>query len=352
MKLTKSYFVFGIILVLIIVLGYLIFNPYKIIENTDNIIIKDNVVDLDSLTLRQKISQMIVVRGDSGEMDFTNLNIGGIFLDRQKSKEDYKQLIKRYQDSSKIRLFVSTDLEGAWTPFREEELQFPYFSEIKDKEEAREIGLAHKNLLRGVGFTLNFAPVAEYSDDVYGGRSFIGTDEEIKNKIEGYIQGLQEGIMGTCKHYPGNSMEKNLHYVRDTQKISTRDLELFELCIDNNISAIMVSHQIAQGEVDSNGKPSTVSKEVIDNLNYDGLIIADEINMQALKSFYYLNKAELYVDLINAGNHVILDFDLDSKDVNRLILNIEKKVNGEEIDKGLIDNSVRKILLAKGYLVI
>jgi len=353
MRIKKSYFVLVLILVLIMFLFYLFFKPVEITENTDNLIIENNVVDLNSLTLRQKIAQMIIVRGDSEDIGFTKLNIGGIFLDRQNSKYDYEELIKKYQDNSKLKLLISTDLEGAWTPFKEKRLRFPYFSEIKTSQEAYEIGLEHRDFLKKVGFNLNFAPVAEYSDDVYGGRAFTGTDQEIKDKLESYIKGLQENVMGTCKHYPGKGMIKNLHYIRDTQTISKEDLELFELCINNNISAIMIGHQISEGELDSNGKPGTVSKNVIDSLeDFQGLIIADEINMQALKSFYYLNKVELYVDLINAGNEVILDFDLNSKEVYKLILNIEKEVEKGKIDENKIDENVREILLSKGYEIV
>jgi beta-N-acetylhexosaminidase len=212
-------------------------------ENTDNIIIEKDFIDFDSLTLKQKIAQMIFV-SDNGNLDLTEQNIGGIFLTKQKEREKCRQRILDYQNKSKIRLFISADMEGAWSPF--EFVGFPSFSEIKNREEAYNIGREQGGLLKQIGFNLNFAPVAEYSDSVYGGRAFTGTDREVEEKLEGYITGLQESVSGICKHYPGKGMIKNLHFRKDRQKIEKRDLNLFEVCFKNNISGVMVGHQIVE----------------------------------------------------------------------------------------------------------
>ncbi|MCK4647788.1 hypothetical protein KAT24_02575 [Candidatus Pacearchaeota archaeon] len=321
-------------------------------ENTDNIIIDNSTIQFDSLTLRQKIAQMIVVKGENKKNIYlTNLNIGGIYLYKQKFEEDYSSLISEYQNASKIKLFVSADLEGVWNPFSNFQ-EFPKFSEITTKEEAYNVGLEHGKILKRVGFNINFAPVAEVSDNVYGGRVFIGTEKDVKEKLENYIKGLQKNVLGTCKHYPGKGMIKNLHDRIDKQIILKEDLELFDICIKNNISAMMVGHQIVSGEVDSNAKPSSVSKEIIDNLNnFSGLIISDEINMAGLKRFYLFNKKALYRDLINSGENLILDFKLTPVSAYKLLNKLEKLVKSGKIDEDKINQSVKKILIAKGYKV-
>lgn len=352
----KFILIFGLICILIIILFFiknLIFSN-EIIVSTENILLKNNTLNLSSLTTQQKIGQMIIVRGDWEEYDYAQLNVGGIFLDRQKSEKAYSEIIKNFQSKSKIKLFVATDLEGAWTPFHDSDPlhDFPFFSEINTPEEAFDVGKAHGELLKRIGFNLNFAPVSEFTDEAYGGRVFLGSEEEIKNKISSYIQGLQLNVFGTCKHYPGNSLIKNLHETTDYQNISKKDLELFEICEENNISSIMVSHQIVTGELDSKGKPSTVSKEVISSLNgYGGLIIADEINMNGLRDFYE-TKIDLYVDLINSGEELILDFELNPKELEKLLEELEEKVEKGEINREKVDNAVRKILIKKGYEIL
>ena len=45
-------------------------------------------IDLSSLTLKQKIAQMLIVSGDKYDSRFTELGVGGIFLGKQTTKED------------------------------------------------------------------------------------------------------------------------------------------------------------------------------------------------------------------------------------------------------------------------
>ena len=353
----KKVFVFGLIILFLVFGGYLIFSFFYQPElpsvNAENIIFEDGAVVLDSMTIEQKLAQMIVVRGDSGDFEFTNLSVGGIFLDRQDSEEEYRDMINEYQSSSGIKLFVSTDLEGAWTPFHDPEphQEFPHFSDIESSDEAYDIGTRHGELLKDIGFNLNFAPVAEYADEAYGGRVFMGSKEEISNNIASYISGLQQNVLGTCKHYPGNAMKANLHFVSDKQVISEDDLELFDICYENNVSSIMVSHHIVYGEVDSLGRPSSVSEGVVSSIDDSVLVIADEINMRSLSNFYS-DKAELYVDLVNSGENLILDFHLSPFELYSLVGELKIKVDSGEIDSSRVDISVRKILKLKGYEVV
>jgi beta-N-acetylhexosaminidase len=340
---------------LILIFVFLFLNQVRDFSNTENIVIDDGKIDLNSLTLQQKMAQMIMVRGDKKNFNYNKMNVGGIFLDRQDSEEEYKELILNYQNNSKINLIVATDMEGAWTPFRknvEEHQKFPDFTEIETKEEAYSVGKMQGLLLDSIGFNLNFAPVAEYEDLAYGGRVFSGNESQIQEKVIYYIRGLQENVFGTCKHYPGKSLLKNLHDETDMRTIEKKDIEIFEKCIENNISSIMVSHQIVEGVIDSEGKPSTISSEVIDTLgDFEGLIIADEINMKGLSSFYS-DKINLYVDLINSGEEFILDFYLSDKEMKKLLENLEEKVLAGEIEKEKINEAVIKILEMKGYEVI
>ncbi len=341
-------FNFGWILIVFFLI--LIFLFYFLNSGNENIVVEGNLIKFDSLTLKQKIAQMVMVRGDGKDYGFNDLMIGGIFLDRQESEENYEEVIKNFQKDAKISLIVATDLEGAWNPF-EGYLDFPSFVEINSSEEANIVGFEHGKVLNEIGFNLNFAPVAEYSDGVYGGRTFSGSNEEIADKVGAYILGLQLNVKGVCKHYPGNSMEKNLHEVSDQQVISEKDLYLFDVCLENNISAIMIGHQIATGILDSRGEPSTVSQEVVSGVKDSVLVISDEINMAGLGDFYS-EKVELYGDLINAGENLILDFDLNVDDAGNLIEEIEKRVGEGFIEMGKIDESVKKILTFKRYKIV
>jgi beta-N-acetylhexosaminidase len=312
-------------------------------------------INLSQMPLKEKIAQMIMIRGDNFDSRFTELKIGGIFLTQQKTEEDYKKLIEKYQSKSKIRLLVATDLEGYWNPF-------PFYnskslSEIKTKEEAYNLGKEHAQILKNLGFNLDFSPIAEEKNTVWPGRSFTGSHEEIKEKISFYINGLQDNkIMATAKHYPGGSMIKDPHKFKVMAKIEESDLDLFNEAIKNNVSAIMIGHPMVSGAIDSKGKQSTVSKEVISTLRKDfsGLIVTDAISMLGLKISYLFRSNGLYVDLVSSGNDLILDLPLKFSNYNRVkngINAIEKAVKKGKISQERIDVSVKRILERKGYLV-
>jgi beta-N-acetylhexosaminidase len=357
MIIRSTLFYFAIILTVLIVLVCIFyFSPYLFLkhkielENTFNIEINNGTIDFSSLTLKQKIAQMIIVRGDFEDTQFTNLNIGGIFLDKQKTNEEYSKLIMAYQKTSKIKLFVSTDLEGAWNPFNNFK-DFPKFSEINSSNEAYNAGFEEGKLMKEIGFNLNFAPVAEFNDEVYGGRSFNGSKEEIKEKLISYILGIQKNVFGVCKHYPGKGLIKNTHWTRDYEEISLEDLELFQTCFENNISGVMVGHQITYGAVSSEGRPSSVSNEVIKTIPKNILIISDSINMMGLKSYYFLNKGKMYADLINSGENIILDLNSNSGEIYKTINLVEDMVKKKLISENKINEDVLNILKLKGYEV-
>lgn len=69
-------------------------------------------VSLSSLTLQEKIGQLIIVKPEGlNEKYIKELYIGGIFLKTKKSAERYMEIISFYQNNSKIKLFVAADME-------------------------------------------------------------------------------------------------------------------------------------------------------------------------------------------------------------------------------------------------
>lgn len=315
-------------------------------------IVSSQEINLSSLSLDEKLAQMIIIRGDKFDERFLSLGVGGIFLDKQQTREDYIDLISKYQNNSKINLFVSTDMEGYWNPFKF--YQTKNFSQIKNKQEAYNLGKEHSKVLKEIGFNIDFSPVVETKNKVWPGRSFNGNVNEIKEKIEGYITGLQEdGILATAKHYPGGSLIKNPHIFKVKAKISNEDIEFFDVAIKNNVSAIMISHASVYGAVDSKGKQCTISEAIISGLRkkFKGLIITDEINMLGLKWSYLLNSNKIYIDLINAGNDVILDFSSYNK-VKKRIEETKKAVNSGKISEEKINEHVKRILERKGYKIL
>jgi len=311
---------------------------------------------LSKLTLREKLGQLLIVKPHGlNEKYLTELNIGGIFLKNLKTRYDYANTIAYYQQNSKIKLFVATDMEGYYNPFPF--YKSPSFGEIKDDQEAYELGLEHGKVLSELNFNLNFSPVVEIKNNVWPGRTFKGlTKQEIFEKISAYIKGLHRyNIKATAKHYPGGSLVKNPHLKKFKTEISQDDLDYFNFAMKEGVEAIMVGHPVVYGAVDSKNKQSSLSREILEPLRkkFNGLIITDAITMLGLRISYLFYLKKIYADLIRAGNDIILDTHINSNfyDIKRRLGELENQVKQGKLSMSVVDNRVRRILEAKGYVV-
>ena len=312
------------------------------------------VVSLDSLTLSEKIAQMIITYGDEQNRDrLQSMNIGGVYLGKKPTKFAFIHSVKYLQQGATIPFFVAIDLEGCETPI--ESVDFPAPNEIKTNEEAYLTGVRAGILLKELGAHINLAPVVDLEDTIWNCRSFIGSPEEISEKAQAYIAGIQEqGIIATAKHYPGKTLSiDDPHHFIVSATIDRDDLMPFERAIDQGVSAIMVSHLIVNGEVDSEFKPAVVSEKLIRNLRnkFPGLIISDDIHMRGLSNLYS-NNGQKYVEVFKAGNDLILNLDTNIAGIEHMLAVVEKAVRNGEIDEKMIDDSVTRILNAKGIKVV
>jgi beta-N-acetylhexosaminidase len=313
-------------------------------------------INISEMSLDEKIGQMILVRPDSlNEKYVSELHVGGIFLSKQITKEEYSEYVNFYKNKSKTKLFVAADMEGYWNPFSEF-YKSKTFGEINSSEEAYNLGKSHGKILNEIGFNLDFSPIVELSDrnKVWPGRSFIGTNEEVKQKISSYIEGLHsENIFATAKHYPGGNLIKNPHLFKYKVNATKQELEMFDTAINSSVDFIMVGHPIIYGELNSNGKQATISPEVIQPLKkkFEGIIITDAVTMLGLRISYLFNFKKVYPDLVLAGNDIILDTHVNSnyKKILRRRNEIKKSVLEGKISEGRIDESVKRILEKKGY---
>lgn len=313
-------------------------------------------INLSQMNLKEKIGQLVIVKPIGLNKDYLiELHVGGIFLNSLDSQQDYMEAIEFYQDNSKIKLLVATDMEGYWNPFNF--YKSPNFGEISDEQDAYDLGLEHGKILSETGFNLDFSPVVETRNSVWLGRSFTGTPEEIKKKISAYIEGLQkQNISATAKHYPGGSLIKNPHLLKFKTEIFQQDLDYFDFAIEKNVGAIMVGHPIVYGVVNSNKKQASVSKEIIMPLRekFQGLIITDAVTMLGLRLSYPFNFRKIYPELIRAGNDIVLDTHKNSgyNAIKRRMNELERQAEKDSYLRQRIDESVKKILEKKGYSVV
>ncbi len=321
----------------------------------ENINVYDRYVDLSTMTLRQKIAQMLIVYGHNDNKKFyQDLNVGGIFLTAMEKPSGFVETTNYFQSGAKIPFLFTTDVEGCVNTLANF-AKFPPFSEIETEDAAFAVGKSQGEVMASLGLHVNFAPVVDLSDSIWKCRSFPGTPEEISRKASSYIAGLQsQGVIATTKHYPGRTLDvKDPHRLTAAAEITKDDILPFRETIRSGVKAVMVSHVTASGEVFSDGKPAVVSRRAIDAIGkFDGLIITDDINMLGLKRYYNNNDEQMYVDLFAAGNDMVLDVAAGPQEITKIIDTVEAAVNRGDISEQQIDNSVRKILKAKGFEVV
>ncbi len=327
----------------------------KLISSHGEIIVRDGVIDLDDLTIEQKVAQMIVVAGQSYHKEaWDKLGVGGIHMYAHGSASEFKSVISSFQEGKTVPYLVSVDLEGCLNPLAAFYQSVPA-ANIRTPGEAFQKGVEDGMELSRLGFTLNYAPVVDLEDTIWGCRTFPGTVEDKEILAQSYILGLQDtGVIATAKHYPGQALViSDPHKFLVSADITSDDVAPYEyLFRKGDVKAVMVTHVIGSGVIDSHGVPAVVDPEVISSIRsrFDGLIITDEIMMLGLKN-YFSSTDDMYLAVFKAGSDVVLNFNEDPYEIEKMITVVSGAVRSGEIDIHSIDASVTRILEAKGFIV-
>ena len=159
------------------------------------------------------------------------------------------------------------------------------------------------------------------------------------------------GIISVYKHFPGHgNTSEDSHYTlpvitKTKEELMNLELKPFIEAINNGADVIMIGH-LAVPSITKDDTPASLSKEIItdllkNELGYNGLVITDALNMDALTNEY--TEEEIYVNAINAGVDILLMPDFD----NEMIEIITNAIANGTIAIEEIDNSVEKILELK-----
>jgi len=329
-------------------------------QNTDFFTHTTNTVNISQMPLRYKITQMFIVNHIDSLKDYYKENkFGGVYVVKPDEKEKFLEISSFYNCNDCIHTFITVDLEGRYSnPFSKFK-EFACASDIMSSDEAYILGDEQGKLLKELGIDVTYTPVLDLEDNIWHCRNFENfkqNPEELTKVAISYLEGLHNhDIIAVAKHYPGKTLEaEDLHKGLLYVNLSEQDIIPF-IKIKNYADGIMITHTISSGRINSYNKPCTISEQVIDDLNHNGLIVTDDIGMEGLKSYYTNNDIpidELYIDVINAGNDLIIFFELDINKIEHIIDVIEQAVKNNKIDVKTINKSVVKILNEKGIKVV
>src|ERR1700751_3591206 len=176
----------------------------------------DPATILAAMSTRDKLAQLLMVgvrNGDDAKTVVTDHHVGGIFIG---SWTDLSMLtngtVKNLSASTALPVAISVDEEGGRVA-RLSSLIGPtpsarVLAKTHTADEVYGIALDRGHRMRGLGITIDFAPVVDVTDapdGVIGDRSF-GSDPAVVTAYAGaYARGLRDaGLLPVLKHFPGH----------------------------------------------------------------------------------------------------------------------------------------------------
>lgn len=369
------------ILVSVLVIGCLVFIwkdelfGKKVDNNSSNLndVKKDNVSTelfgkyydaaskiMKDMTLEEKIGQLFLVRYDKNLASswVSDYYPGGFVMFAKdfanQTKDSIKEEIDNLQSISKIPLVIAVDEEGGYVTrvsrysnFRDSKFLSPreYYDtggeELLEKTEKEKA-----TLLLSTGINLNLAPVADVSvnsNDFINNRTFNRGARDTAVLIGKMVNYANEvGISSSLKHFPGYGNNVDTHTgvaidERSYENFLENDYLPFKEGIKNRVPTVLVSHNIINC-IDSR-YPATLSKKVIaelrEKLNFSGVVITDDLSMDAVNS--YVEDGSAAVLAVNAGDDLII-----TSDFVKMYREVYQAVTDKKIDIKTIDQAVKR----------
>lgn len=153
---------------------------------------------------------------------------------------------------------------------------------------------AQAHELRSLGFTLDFAPVADVTvgaaDPAINVRSAGSDPERVADIVSAASTGYSTGgILSSAKHFPGHgALTTDSHEglpvsEESIEEMADRDRVPFEAAVEAGTPTVMMGHIGLPGAEEV---PATLNPEAYealrDTLDYDGLVVTDALNMGAI----------------------------------------------------------------------
>lgn len=281
------------------------------------------------LSLPELAGQVIVASyaGTAAPMDLVNeLNLGGVivFADNISSTEQIQEVNADLVSAAQRPwpLFLSVDQEGGIVERVQGDVtRFPAFMSAGaagDPALTEAAAAASGAELRGLGFTVDFAPDADVTsgpdDPTIGSRSAGSDPEVVAEQMTAAVKGyLSAGVVPVIKHFPGHgSVPADSHTSLPVQNRTRRDLDRvdllpFERGVASGMPSVMVGHIDVQ-DVDP-GEPSSMSGRVTTgilrrDLGFEGLVVTDSLQMAGVAATR--DSAESAVQALLVGADVLL----------------------------------------------
>jgi len=359
-------FIFGCV-------GYLQaqFSPQNITKDLDKKAVKYADSLYAKLSMDERIGQLYIValytNKDQNHISGVRKlveqeRIGGIIL-MQDDAEQEIALVNEFQKKSRIPMLFGMDAEWGLYQRIKTAHKFPWamtLGAIQDNNLVYEMASKIAEDAKKMGIYWNFAPVVDVNTNpknpIIGNRSFGSDVQNVIAKALAYAQGLQDnGVLAAIKHFPGHGdtdvdSHLDLPVVKHSlERLNKIELAPFKALMDKKIGGAMIAHLYVPQLEKGKNIPASISYDIVTNLlknkfRYEGLVITDALNMNAVAKKY--PAGELDLRAFKAGNDVLL-FSQDVPTGKKLI---KEAIQKGEISEKRLEESVKKILKTK-YLL-
>jgi beta-N-acetylhexosaminidase len=334
------------------------------------------------LPIEKKIGQMLFIGLSGVEVNsetrklLAEISPGGVclFARNIQNAEQTRNFLNEIREALPLEPFLSLDQEGGLVDrLRRMITPMPSAASIQTVREAENLAEITYQLLRMLGFNMNFAPVVDVIDEYRGdnnnglySRAFGKTKEDSVELAGAYLNALQKGgCLGCIKHFPGLGASRTDSH-EDLPIVNLNREELFatdlfpyqKLFKTTDVHVVMVAHAsyplFDLQETDVNGKllPSSLSFKITNNLlreelGFQGLVISDDLEMGAILKNYEIGDACIMA--VNAGVDM-LSICADPDAVRKGFTAVVEAVKSGEIKEARIDESLSRIAQIKSLV--
>ena len=325
---------------------------------------------LADMSTREKLAQLLMVgvsnAGDARAVVDTH-HVGGIMIG---SWTDLSIMGDQLRDiagaATPLPLAVSVDEEGGrvsrLAPLIGSQPSPRVLAQTNTPEQVYDIALRRGHAMRGLGITIDFAPVVDVTDaanadGVIGDRSFGSDPTDVTYYAGANARGLRDaGVLPVLKHFPGHGSGSGDTHTGSVTTPDIADLKNTDLVPYRTLTAqapvgVMVGHLQVPGLTGSDpASLSPAAYALLRSGNYGGPpfggpIFTDDLSgMQAISDRFGVAEAALRG--LQAGADVALW--VSSGEVPAVLDRLEKAVDAGELSPSSVDASVLRLAAVKG----
>ncbi|GAK52762.1 glycosyl hydrolase, family 3 [Candidatus Moduliflexus flocculans] len=288
------------------------------------------------------------------------------------SPEQVRRLTASLQAYAEIPLFIGIDQEGGRVNRLKERCGFPPTVSAQSLgQQSVEITRQHAEQtamqLSRLGINLNFAPVVDLNRNPASPaigrveRSFSADPNVAIAHARAWIEAHHaHGILCALKHFPGHGSareDSHLGFVDVTTTWHSEELRPYQQLIQQGFDEMVMTAHIFHSGLDPE-YPATLSRRILtgmlrEELRFDGVIVSDDMQMQAIAAHYDLETAIFLaisagVDILTFGNNLSI---YDDNIPARAMEIIAKLVDNGRISSERVHASYRRIMRLKKRVI-